>query len=371
MSKTLDLILGNGGGGAAADPDGGVTLPSVTVTPGKVSAATAAQGSDKGSDGGVALPGVSVTPDKTSAAQGSDGDVASGTAAAQVSELLPTNNAELYQALNKEPDEKKQENLERRERRNRLFAAIGDGISAMSNLFFTTQGAPNMYTGKNTLSERAKVRYDKMMADWKENKKTYDEGLAKARELDAKNSAENAKWRRQLGIDAQGKEKLEHQREREQLEDERYNAEQEYKQKRDEIKDEQWQQTYDEGKRRSNRDYNLRVQNSNSGGGSGKNKFYLTLGDKTDEYDNADMYEKAVQRAAKRLGINTFQTVRRTTPGDYGVGSKTTMEQRAKPISQLAGEVEEAAAKADDDNTPPSRRGKSNDNDNTPPSRRR
>ena len=68
--------------------------------------------------------------------------------------------------------------LKKRRSRNveQIFAAIGDGISALSNLFFTTQYAPNMYTGKNTMSERTKVRYDKLMKEREGKEKEYYEG---------------------------------------------------------------------------------------------------------------------------------------------------------------------------------------------------
>ena len=41
---------------------------------------------------------------------------------------------------------------EKRERREKLFAAIGDGLSALSNVYFTTKGAPDM-SSKRTLTD--------------------------------------------------------------------------------------------------------------------------------------------------------------------------------------------------------------------------
>lgn len=58
---------------------------------------------------------------------------------------------------------------EKRDRRNRLFSAIGDGVSALSNLFFTTQYSPNMYDGNATLSGKARERWDKLVAERKAN----------------------------------------------------------------------------------------------------------------------------------------------------------------------------------------------------------
>lgn len=53
-----------------------------------------------------------------------------------------------------------QEKLEKRRRRNALFAAIGDGISALSNLYFTTKGAPSADQSKSlskAISDKAKI----------------------------------------------------------------------------------------------------------------------------------------------------------------------------------------------------------------------
>lgn len=58
-----------------------------------------------------------------------------------------------------ETDDEKRERL-KRQRRNQLFAAIGDGISALSDLYFTTKGAPKMEQAK-TLSQAVRERYDK------------------------------------------------------------------------------------------------------------------------------------------------------------------------------------------------------------------
>lgn len=58
-----------------------------------------------------------------------------------------------------ETDEEKRNRL-KRQRRNQLFAAIGDGISALSNLYFTTEGSPSADQSK-TMSKALRDRYDK------------------------------------------------------------------------------------------------------------------------------------------------------------------------------------------------------------------
>lgn len=61
---------------------------------------------------------------------------------------------------NRPETKEEREKRERRERRNTMFAALGDGISALSNLYFTTKGAPNMYNPSSSLSEASRKRIE-------------------------------------------------------------------------------------------------------------------------------------------------------------------------------------------------------------------
>lgn len=62
---------------------------------------------------------------------------------------------------------------EKRETRRRLMAAIGDGLSAMSNLWFTHRGAPNMYTAKEGMEPKLRERYDKLRKEREADDKEY------------------------------------------------------------------------------------------------------------------------------------------------------------------------------------------------------
>lgn len=61
---------------------------------------------------------------------------------------------------------------EKRERREKLFAAIGDGLSALSNVYFTTQGAPDM-SSKRTLTDAVQGKYDKLKAEREADRDKY------------------------------------------------------------------------------------------------------------------------------------------------------------------------------------------------------
>ena len=149
---------------------------------------------------------------------------------------------------------------EKKYKRQQIFNAIGEGIQALSNLFFTTQGAPSMYTGKNNSLERTKVRYDKMMSDNRDNALAYYNLYFRAKQADeAKNDADR-RWQRLLGLDAYQRErdKAADQRyqnewnyklERDKTADKRYQDEQEYRRERDKKADDQWQQTFNQSKK--------------------------------------------------------------------------------------------------------------------------
>ena len=176
---------------------------------------------------------------------------------------------ELFKKLNPytPPTAEELEKERKREKRAQIFAAIGDGITALSNLFFTTQYAPNMYDGKNTISQANKVRYDKLIKDREEKNTAYFNGLMRASQAEDENAHRERSWQRQLGLDQEARdrynESITHRNEREQIADDRYNSEQAYRRGRDEEADRRWQANFDEDKRRSDRSYNFQVRQHN------------------------------------------------------------------------------------------------------------
>lgn len=64
---------------------------------------------------------------------------------------------------------------EKRAKRDRLIGSIGDALASVANLYYTTKGAPNMYSHKEKLSDAAKAKWDSIM---EENDKRGKERLA-------------------------------------------------------------------------------------------------------------------------------------------------------------------------------------------------
>lgn len=236
MATTFDLILNNNGNDG--DNSNTATGQQQSETPPVVNGSENPVANNGGNNGGGSSE--SANPDVKSEAPGGGYE-------------------SLFRQLNpyKPPTQEELEKERKKQKRDQIFAAIGDGISALSNLFFTTKGAPNMYTGKDTMSEKTKIRYDKLMSDRESKNAAYFSGLMKARQADAEAADKERAWKRQLGIDEKN--------------DARYEAEQQYKKGRDKIADERyekeqqaqqdrWQQNFDEQKRRADRTYNFNVQ---------------------------------------------------------------------------------------------------------------
>lgn len=88
-----------------------------------------------------------------------------------------------------------QENLEKKRKRDALFAAIGDGVSALSNLYFTTKGSPSADQSKS-LSKAIRERDDK---DDKEYDTAMDRRMKLLKEqLADRNRIEELKIKEQL-----------------------------------------------------------------------------------------------------------------------------------------------------------------------------
>ena len=100
----------------------------------------------------------------------------------------------------KPPTQEEIEAERKKQRRNAIFAAIGDGLSALSNLYFTTQGAPSMDDGKTTLTGKMQERYDKLKSERDANSKFYlNSYLNLMRQKRADETAEqNAQYKKSL-----------------------------------------------------------------------------------------------------------------------------------------------------------------------------
>lgn len=76
-----------------------------------------------------------------------------------------------YASANETEEQRKKR--EKREKSKRIIAAVGDGIRALSNLYFTSQYAPNMYNPDDTQLAKVDARQEKLKAEREANRDKY------------------------------------------------------------------------------------------------------------------------------------------------------------------------------------------------------
>ena len=78
---------------------------------------------------------------------------------------------ELYKPMT--PEEKAAQ--QKRQRNRQIINAVGDGISALANLYYTNRSGVNAYDPSTSLTKAAKERYDKILAQQREDEERYKE----------------------------------------------------------------------------------------------------------------------------------------------------------------------------------------------------
>lgn len=82
---------------------------------------------------------------------------------------------DLYNSINPgmTPEEKAAQ--QKRQRNRQIINAVGDGISALANLYYTNRSGVNAYDPSTSLTKAAKERYDKLLAQQREDEERYKE----------------------------------------------------------------------------------------------------------------------------------------------------------------------------------------------------
>lgn len=86
--------------------------------------------------------------------------------------LYPEQEAQRYK--------EEQAKIERKRKRDAAISALGDGISALSNLYTVSRGAQNIDVSSNTLSDKSRERYDKINAERDARKDAYRNAMLNA-----------------------------------------------------------------------------------------------------------------------------------------------------------------------------------------------
>lgn len=184
MASTKEQILGTPKENTQS------TVPEVTAPPTKTpvpnggTAPTGNDGNETQVNDGSAVVGAPATTKKAPLPTAQP--TPAGAEAPEVPQPKKMSYFDMFQRMSpyKPPTAEELENARKKEKRDKVFAAIGDGIAALSNLYFTTKGAPNAFDPRNSLSAKARERWDKLNKEREENARYYMQEAMKAQALD-------------------------------------------------------------------------------------------------------------------------------------------------------------------------------------------
>ena len=95
-------------------------------------------------------------------------------------------NIDDWMAAAKKPETKEQrERRERRERSRRVISGLSDGISALANMYYTTQYAPDMFDRNTSQSKATDERIERMRSEREKNEEAYLRYALKRNDLEA------------------------------------------------------------------------------------------------------------------------------------------------------------------------------------------
>ena len=248
-------------------------------------------------------------------------------------------------ADNRTPEQKKK--AARREKMAKIFAALGDGVAAMSNLVLTSKGAIP-YQSKSMISKAVGDRYDKFSKDLENRKARYLELSEKIAKLQQGVEDSKAEDERLKAAQELAKAELAYKQYKD-TRDFNYNKDKDDRQFNYNKDKDDRQFNYNKGK--DDKELAIKRQQANAAttnaranatraatdranGGRGTRYEFQ---DKT--YGNKDAWGAAIKREANRLGIRLFVSYKTTDP--FGNVRTST---RPKQIDQLLAEVNDKLA---------------------------
>lgn len=102
----------------------------------------------------------------------------------------------LFRATHTKPDD--WEKMAKKERREKIISAVGDGISAIANLIFANKGAKSMFDPNNSLLSASNKRWKELADDRVARTREYMNGLEKAMRDDYANKEKREAIKRQM-----------------------------------------------------------------------------------------------------------------------------------------------------------------------------
>ncbi|MBD5307145.1 MAG: hypothetical protein HDS14_05915 [Bacteroides sp.] len=286
---------------------------------------------------------------------------------------------EMFRMFNPDRPETAEEKArrEKREKGEAALAAVGDSISALSNLWFTSQYAPNAYDPSKGMSATTKNRWDKLRQEREANRREYYEGYMRAMAMDEAKEREDRNWRHTIEREKIADERYEvkeardkaladlnEQLKRHQITAAEYKTEQEriaaqFAEGTEQLKQENLragirQKDAAAGASRANATASYARANyyNNGGGSGGKHEPTLQLEDDEPMHFGDDKdYDRTVMRLAPDYGVPTI--VEEVTEWESQYNSETKTWERVpkktrkvrRAVKDIAADIEREAAK--------------------------
>lgn len=290
---------------------------------------------------------------------------AASDAVATVPEPKRMSYVEMFQKMNPfrpESDDDRAKR-QRRERGQAVLAAVGDGISALSNLWFTSRYAPNAYRASGGGAAATRRRWDELRKEREANERAYLDGYMRAAAMD--DQRERDDWNR------------DHTVERERIADERYNekaaqdrrlAELNEQLRRNEItisehraEQERIKSLYADENEKLDQEYRRAgiqqrraaagASNAAAGASQAKADYYrdgggrsrptLQLEKELMKFDDPKDYDRTVMRLAADYGVPTV--TEEVVERDYH-GNPRKTRPHYRPVKDIAADIERRAA---------------------------
>lgn len=248
-------------------------------------------------------------------------------------------------ADNRTPEQKKK--AARREKMAKIFAALGDGVAAMSNLILTSKGAIP-YQSKSMISKAVGDRYDKFSKDLENRKAKYLELSEKIAKLQQGVEDSKAEDERLKAAQELAKEELAYKKYKD-TRDFNYNKDKDDRQFNYNKDKDDKQFNYNKGK--DAEELAIKRQQANAATTNARANATRAATDRANggrgtryefqgkTYGNKDAWGAAIKREATRLGISLSEEYKTTDQLGYARKSE-----RLKPIDQLLAEVNDRLA---------------------------
>lgn len=255
----------------------------------------------------------------------------------------------------------------KREKQAARIAAIGQGLSSLANLYYTTKGAPNAFTPE--LSERMRTKYDQLTKERSANDKAYLQAYMSMLE----------KQRNDARIRERNEITNNYYKTKGDLEREKQRQEAALKQQAQEFAQKNAQDKHEETKRHNMameqnaeeraKTYKESVDkkgSSKSSGSSNRTWSFIDANGITHTYPNQKEYDAAVKYYGKLGGVTPTETKTSRSRTDDGFGGMKETENEREENKSTSSIAAEMRAKADENKAAKERSNQAKGNGNKP-----